>query len=83
MDNIAEGFGRSNRLEFINFLSFAKGWAVEVKSQLYHSFDRKYLTEKDFEELYSEVEDIIKMLAGFMDYLNKSEHKGQKFKNRN
>lgn len=83
MDNVAEGFGRSSRLEFINFLSFAKGSAVEVKSQLYRCLDRKYFTENVFNELYSEVEEIIKMLAGFIDYLNKSEHKGQKFKNRN
>ncbi|MBO9620807.1 MAG: four helix bundle protein, partial [Niabella sp.] len=35
MDNIAEGFERSSRLEFINFLGFAKGSCGEVKSQLH------------------------------------------------
>ena len=41
MDNIAEGFERGGRNEFINFLTFSKGPAGEVKSQLYRALDRK------------------------------------------
>ena len=33
-DNIAEGFGRGSRLEFVQFPSIVKGSADEVKSQL-------------------------------------------------
>ncbi len=32
MDNIAEGFGRGGKNEFVAFLSFAKGSAEENKS---------------------------------------------------
>ena len=76
MDNIAEGFERSSRLEFINFLSFAKGSAGEVKSQLYRSLDRNYITETLFTELSAEVDEVCKMLMGFMEYLNTSVHRG-------
>jgi four helix bundle protein len=52
MDNIAEGFERSGKLEFINFLTIAKGSIGEVKSQLYRLLDRKYINNDKFEELY-------------------------------
>lgn len=82
MDNIAEGFDRSSRLEFINSLSIAKGETGELKPQLYRCLDVDYISKEIFEELYSETDEVAKMIAGFIDYLNTSTIKGKKFKNR-
>ena len=82
MSNIAEGFGRGSRLEFINFLSFSKGSASELQSQYYNCLDRKYINEVVFNEIYQMIETVSKKISAFMSYLNQSEKKGQKFQNR-
>jgi len=82
MDNITEGFDRGGRLEFINSLGIAKDEAGELKSQLYRRLDILYIIQDIFKELYTTVDEVAKMIASFIEYLNKSEIRGQKFKNR-
>ena len=82
MDNIAEGFERNSRLEFLNSLSISKGECGELKSQAYRSLQDKYLDQIGFNELYNEIDIEIKKIASFIIYLNKSNVKGLKFKDR-
>ena len=82
MDNIAEGFGRGSRLEFVQFLSIAKGSADELKSQLYRMHDYNLITEFGFKIHYEQADILGAKIFSFMDYLNKTEHKGIKFKDR-
>lgn len=82
MDNIAEGFGRQGNNEFINFLTIANGSAMEVKSQLYRAFDRSYINQQKFDELSQLTDEISKMIFGLIEYLGKSDFRGQKFKAR-
>lgn len=49
--NIAEGFERRSRKEYLNFLNIAKASAGETRSQLYVAFEVGYLEKLDFETL--------------------------------
>jgi len=80
MSNIAEGFERGGDKEFAQFLSTAKGSCGEVRSQLYVALDQAYLTQTEFDGLYTGSIEVGRLLSGFMGYLKQSELRGNKFK---
>jgi four helix bundle protein len=49
--NIAEGFERRSRKEYLNFLNIAKGSAGEIRSQLYVAHGVGYLNFEELEDL--------------------------------
>lgn len=69
ISNIAEGFERKSKKEFIHFLYTAKGSCGELRSQLYVALDLNYIKKDEFHENYQLAEKISKSLAGFIKYL--------------
>lgn len=49
--NIAEGFERGSRAEFLLFLNYAKGSAGELRSQVHIAADRRYLDPAEYAAL--------------------------------
>jgi four helix bundle protein len=82
MANIAEGYERGGKKEFIQFLSVAKGSAGEVRSHLYVANDQGYLNATTFDELYKRVEHICNLIGGLMRYLSGTDYSGTKYKKR-
>ena len=80
MDCIAEGFERSGNSEFKNFSIIAKGSNGEFRSQLYRCLDRKHISQSRFDELYDRNIVIGNKLMGFINYLQRSPIKGQRYK---
>lgn len=69
MDNIAEGYERQTNKEFIYFLFVSKGSCGEVRSQAYRALDFKYITQQEFEDIYTRALEISKILHGLIDRL--------------
>ncbi len=83
MSNIAEGFERDGNAEFKQFLYIAKASAGEVRSQLYVGLDVGYFTEADFRRLMALVVEVVRMIGGFIRYLEQTDLKGRKYADRN
>jgi four helix bundle protein len=69
MSNIAEGFERGTRNEFVHFLTIAKGSNGEVRSQLQVALDQKYIGAGDFASLRDSSVSLSKKLSAFIRYL--------------
>ena len=64
--NIAEGSTKKSYREFLNFLGYAYGSAKELNVLLSMSKDLNYLTQKDYDNLFSKLDKLMAKLFGFM-----------------
>jgi len=79
MSNIAEGFERDGNKEFRQYLYVAKGSAGEFRSLLYVALDAGYFDQAVFDELTAMALDAIRLLDGFIRYLDRCDMSGRKF----
>lgn len=67
--NIAEGYRRGHRAEYLQFLSMAMGSAAELETQWMLTKDLGYITEAVYAPVYFSIEEVIKMIAGLINSL--------------
>jgi four helix bundle protein len=62
--NIAEGFGSNSLPSFLRYLRIAEGSAAEVRSHLYIAIDAGLIAQHEFDELTSELDQVVRLLRG-------------------
>ena len=67
--NIAEGFDRYSKKDFIKYLIIARGSISEIQNDLYIALDLKYINQNDFQETYALTKELGKQFNGFIKYL--------------
>lgn len=72
MTNIAEGFARYHRGDFIRFLDIAQSSAVEVKSLLYVALDQEDASSERIERLQEQADTTKAITLGLLRYVDKS-----------
>lgn len=80
LSNIAEGFERGTRMEFVNYLYIAKGSAGEVRAQLYVALDAEYLNIETFKYLNGLALDCSRLIQSFADKVKSGSQQGTQFK---
>ena len=80
MANMAEGFHRSSKKDFIKFLDYARASVAETVSHSYVAFDQGYLDESELKDLLRQDDTVWKSTNAFMSYLKRclSEQKNQR-----
>ena len=69
MSNIAEGFERGSRPDFIRFLFIAKGSCGELRAQLEIAKDQGYISEQDYIQCRDNAKNISGITANFIKHL--------------
>lgn len=64
LSNISEGAGRLSSTESKRFIEMALSSMYETIAQLYVAFDNEYISQKEFDNLYTKSEEISRMLNG-------------------
>lgn len=69
--NIAEGYGRKSKQEYIHYLYVAYGSYCEFETQLLLASDLDYIKKETFEKIFELAREVERMLKALIDSLDK------------
>jgi four helix bundle protein len=69
LTNIAEGYGRKNKKEYIQALYIAYASTLELETQVLLAGDLDYVGSETYERLKAEVNEVERMLKGLIKSL--------------
>jgi four helix bundle protein len=64
--NIAEGYGREGKKDYLRFLNIALSPLFELQTQIEIAYNLKFLNELNFNKLYENTREIERMLTSFI-----------------
>jgi len=64
--NIAEGYGRDGKKDYLRFLNIALSSLFELQTQIEIAYNLGFLNEKSFTTLYEDSREIERMLSSFI-----------------
>jgi four helix bundle protein len=68
--NIAEGYGRGSRIDYVRFLKIARGALYEVDTQLLFASELEYLPRAIYTEIKTKLDEVERVLAGLIRSLD-------------
>lgn len=68
--NIAEGYTRNHRAEYVQFLKIAAGSGAELETQVIIAKKLNFVSEQEFKKLDILLDETMKMLSALVDSLN-------------
>ncbi len=71
--NIAEGYGRNSKNDFIRFLNIAMASLFETQTQLEIAFRLEFINKTDYTKQFEQTREIERMLSSFIQSIKNNQ----------
>ena len=69
--NIAEGYARGSRSDYVRFLKIARGALYELDTQLMFALEFEYIEQDTYDEMKAQLDECERILAGLIRSLDR------------
>ena len=71
MANIAEGFHRNSKKDFLKYLDYARSSVAETVNHCYVALDQGYVSDQEMTELEAQADAVWRKMNAFIAYLDR------------